>query len=138
MKRTFIVFLFLSFLAGMPAGQASSSENSVFYFDKSNAYEQYKRRPQSELSKLLYLKEVLQKSDVTVIYNGRDYDPAAIASLISMYVRLNYKKENAENWITQHAYRSISKGKIIYLKDPQGHRQILKDVLLQELKTLPA
>ena len=137
MKRTFVAFLFLSLLAGMPAGHASSG-NSVFCFDKSDAYEQYKRRPQSELSKLLYLKEVLQKSGVTVIYNGRDYDPEAMTAVISTYVKMNYKKENAENWITQHAYRSASKGQIIYLKDPQGHRQVLKDVLLQELKTLPA
>ena len=142
MKKHFIAAsLLLTLLAGTPGNTFASLPlcgTSVFCFDKSAAYELYIKRPRTELSKLLYLKDVLQRSDYDVIYNGKTYDPDAIASLISMYVRVNYKKEKAENWITKHAYRSLSKGQVIYLRDPHGKRFILKDVLLQELRTLPA
>ena len=102
------------------------------------AYQQYKKLPPTDLSKLICLTEMLKKSAYEIIYNGRTYQPKTISALISGYVRLKYKNEKAEDWIKKHAYRSRSKNKIIYLRDPQGKMHVLKDVLLQELKTLPA
>lgn len=129
MKKLILASLLSVFLSAPASADILSLENSL-------AMEQYKKRPVSEFSKLLYLKDILKESDFTIIYNGRTYEPSSISTLISTYVRLNYKKESAETWIAKHAYRSPTKGKIIYLKDPQGETVPLKDVLLSELKTL--
>lgn len=141
MKNSFKAFLLLTALiTGLAADTFAALPlcgNSVFCFDKSAAYEHYTRRPRTEFSKLMYLKDVIRQSNYDIIYNGKIYDPDNIISMITMYMRMNYKKEKAENWIERHAYRSASKGQIIYLRDLQGKRLVLKDVLLQELRALP-
>ena len=103
----------------------------------SSAYQHYAQRPKSEFSKLLYLIDRLRENNFEVVYNGRCYQTRPLGSLIKQYLFLNYKNEKAEHWILQHAYRSQTRSCIIYLKDPTGNSLVLKDVLLEELNTLP-
>ncbi len=103
---------------------------------KTPAYKHYKTRPVSELSKLIYLGDLLTQSDLTIIHDGMSYNPRTIASLVTVYVRMNYKNEPARVWIAKHAYRNGPSYGVIYVKDPQGKITLLKDLLLDELKSL--
>lgn len=129
----------LLFQAGKPVYAVIEIPNpipSILPLEKSKALESYQKRPQSEISKLIYLKELLQKSAYTVIYDGKSYNPRSIAPAVAAYFGINYKKESAEDWIRKHAYRSY-KGHIIFLKDAQGEMTVLRDFLLEELTNLP-
>jgi DNA/RNA endonuclease G (NUC1) len=140
MKKFFSSFLILSFAAVSPVtglAQDPMPSESLSPDERAVVIESYKKRPHSELSKLMYLKDLLRKSKYTILYNGRTYTPNAIAAIITAYVQINYKREPAEDWIAKHAYRSPTKGQIIYLKHPDGRTQVLKDALIQELRALP-
>jgi hypothetical protein len=97
------------------------------------AYQQYARRPKTEFSKLIYLMEILKTGDQKILYNNRPYEPKQIVGLVKAFIALNYKKEKAEDWIKANAYRSRSKGLIIYVLQPDGTKQPLRDRLLEEL-----
>ena len=103
---------------------------------KNLALQQYQKRPSSELSKLIYLGDLLKQSGFKIVHAGQTYDPKAIAPMVTLYVRLNYKKETAEAWIAKHAYRNGPSYKVIYVKDTQGKLILLRDFLLEELETL--
>ena len=103
---------------------------------KTPAYEHYKKRPVSELSKLIYLGDLLRDSGLVIVHESMSYDPRVIYPMVSLYVRMNYKNETAEGWIAKHAYRNGSSYGIIYVKDGQGKIQVLRDFLLQELASL--
>jgi hypothetical protein len=100
------------------------------------AYQQYKKRPASELSKLIYLGDLLKQSDLVIIHAGQTYVPRTIAPLVTMYVRMNYKKETAKAWIAKHAYRNGPSYSMLYVKDAQGKLTLLRDFLLKELQSL--
>ena len=100
------------------------------------AFERYLNRPVSELSKLIYLGDMLRDSGLMIVHESMGYDPRLIYPMVSLYVRMNYKNETAEAWIAKHAYRNGSSYGVIYLKDAQGKVQVLRDFLLQELNSL--
>ena len=141
MKRAFLTAMLLSVL--MPGSVysnqvAPASAESASLQTVSDAPRKSGKFFKGDFSKLIFLAGIFKKSHFDILYNGRTYKPKDIALLISAYIRMNYKNEKAEDWIEKYAYRSPSKGKIIYLRDPQGKILPLRDVLLQELKTLPA
>jgi hypothetical protein len=107
-------------------------------FEESPAYKQYLRRPKSELSKLIFLLDHLKKGSFLILYNNKPYEAMKIMTLVKGYMVINYRKEKAEDWIQAHAYKSRSKGLVMYLQYPDGSRRILRDVLLEELSRLPA
>jgi hypothetical protein len=102
----------------------------------SQAYLSYKKRPVSELSKLIYLGDVLKNSGLVVMYGSMTYVPRNIAPMVTMYVRMNYKKETAEAWIQKHAYRNGPSYRILYVKDSEGQLTVLRDFLMEELNKL--
>ena len=108
----------------------------VFEEAKTAALAQYQKRATSEFSKLIYLGDLLKQSNLTVIHAGKSYNPRAIAPMITMYVRMNYKKETAMDWVNKHAYRNGPSYSILYLKDPEGKVTVLRDFLLEELNSL--
>lgn len=122
----------------LPFPDKTLSKSSLSPFQESLAYQQYSRRPKTELSKLVYLMDRLKKGHFIILYNGRPYEAVKIATLVKGYIALNYRKEKAEDWIQNHAYKSRSKGQVIFLQSPDGEKRVLKDVLLEELKLLPA
>ncbi len=100
------------------------------------AYDQYKKRPTTELSKLIYLGDLLKSSSLEIVHSGQTYIPRVIAPMITLYVRMNYKKEKAEDWIAKHAYRNGPSYGMIYVRDSEGKLTLLRDFLLEELKAL--
>lgn len=103
---------------------------------KSPAYQQYKKRPVSDLSKLIYLGDRLKESGLLIVHDHVTYEPKKIAPLVTLYVRMNYKKEKVDEWILKHAYRNGSTFAVIFIKNLDGSLTPLRDYLLQELKTL--
>ncbi len=104
--------------------------------EKSRAFIQYERRPQSELSKLIYLIDRYKDSELSIFYEGQLYDAATAAKYAKNYLRKNYKKGTAENWVSRHCYRSTGQGSVIYVHYPDGAKRIMKDVMLEELAFL--
>ncbi len=131
MKRLF----FFAALFFLTAAAAFSTSVVLPPYQETNAYKQYQRRPKSELSKLVYLMDRFKGSAYTVIFNQVEYDSEVALKHAKSYIAKNYDKENASEWIKEHSYRSPS-GQIIYLKDPDGKTQPLRDALISELKRI--
>ena len=103
---------------------------------KTPAYLRYQRRPSSEISKLIYLGDVIKDSGQMIYFNGHTFDPRLIAPLVTAYVRSRYRNETAKDWVLDRAYRLGPSNAIIYLKDRNGKLAILRDFLIEELKNL--
>ncbi len=95
-----------------------------------------KKQLPSELAKLVYLGELLTHSGLVIIHDSMTYDPRLIYPMVSLYVRMNYKNETAEAWIAKHAYRNGPTYGVIYVKNADGKTVLLKDFLLEALKSL--
>ncbi len=104
-------------------------------YQESQAYKTYQRRPKTELSKLVYVMDRYKSSDYKVIFDKVEYDSLTALKYAKNYVAKHYKKQNAEDWIKDHAYRSPS-GQVIYLKEPSGKTKNLRDALIEELQPL--
>ncbi len=104
---------------------------------ESRAYKQLKRRPPSDLSKLLYLIERFQSSDIEIYYDGYYYK-APVAALVAKYFLMaQYKKETVPAWIMRWCDTSIG-GRLIYVKYPDGKFRFSREVLMDEWKDLEA
>jgi hypothetical protein len=103
---------------------------------KTRAYKNYKRRPVSELSKLVYLGDLLKESGFMIVHNGMTYDPKVIAPMVRMYVQMKYRQETAKDFILKRGYRNGPSYDIIYLRDFEGKLIVLRDFLLEELKQI--
>lgn len=132
MKLKFWMFLAAALtVAGV--SYAAISAQGLQPYQESPAYKQYQKRPKSELSKLIYLMDRFKGSQYTVLFDGAEYDSLKALKYAKSYIAKHYQKEEAENWLRDHAYRSPS-GKVIYLKTPEGKTEVLRDSLIQELK----
>lgn len=120
---------------------AAESVAAVFLLEPlqtSAAFKQYQKRPKSELSKLIFLMDRFKGSPAEVIYDGSHYDSELALKTAKAYIAKHYKKKQpAENWIREHAYRSYPGRKVIFFKTPDGTPRPLRDVLLEELAELP-
>ncbi len=101
------------------------------------AYQQYEKRPKNELSKLIYLMDLFKGTDYKVVYDHREYDAKTALQEARNYIAKHYdaRNQDALGWVQIHAYRP-SGGDIIYLKFPDGHTEVLRDVLAAELGKL--
>ncbi len=103
----------------------------------SAAFNQYQKRPKSELSKLIFLMDRFRGCPAEVIYNGSHYDSEFALKTAKAYMAKHYKKKQpAETWIRENAYRSEPGRQVILYKEPQGAPRPLRDVLLGELEEL--
>jgi hypothetical protein len=103
----------------------------------SPAFKNYLNRPKTELSKLVYLMDRFKGTDAVVIYEGRQYPYKEALPKAKGYLKEHYKDNApAEAWIAEHCYRSRQSNKIIHVKHPDGRMELLRDVLLTELKAL--
>lgn len=101
-------------------------------FQETLAFKQYQKRPQSELSKILYLMDRFKKAPVIVIYDRVEYESDVALKYAKSYVAKHYRREDAAAWIRENAYRSLHGG-VIYVKLPDGNKRLLRDLLIEEL-----
>ena len=102
-------------------------------FQETPAYQQYQKRPKSELSKILYLMDRFKSAPLIVIYDRVEYESNVALKHAKSYVSKHYHREDAASWIRENAYRSSSGG-VIYVKYPDGEKRALRDVLIEELE----
>lgn len=117
----------------MASSAAMALEAVMPPFQETAAYQQYQKRPKSELSKLLYLMDRFKSSPLIVIYDRVEYESSVALKHAKSYVSKHYHREDAASWIRENAYRS-SGGGVIYVKYPDGKKRVLRDVLIEELQ----
>ncbi len=130
-----IPFLFLFYA---PFCHADSASGILVPYQQSPAYQQYQKRPKSELSKILYLMDRFrERRDFKVVLSQVEYDSEQSLKYAKDYIARHYHQEKAKEWVMENAYRG-SDGNIFYLKYPDGQQKILRDALVEELKRIEA
>lgn len=93
---------------------------------------------QPEFAKLIFVTEHYRNSNLKVVLDGNVYEIKSALARALAYLQRNYRGEEAEAWINGHLYRSPLRGEVIYLRYPDGRERPLRDVLLDDLRHLPA
>jgi len=132
---SFIVFAGALFItAQVPSALAGSALEPL---KTSAAFSQYQKRPKTELSRLIFLMDRFKGCPAEVIYNGSHYDSEFALKTAKSYMAKHYKKKQAADvWIRENAYRSDPGRQVILYKEPNGEPRPLRDVLLEELEEL--
>lgn len=102
----------------------------------SKAYQQFKTRPHSDFSKLLFLIERFENSGIEIVYDGHYYKAFFAAKLARWFLARNYRKETPQEWIMRWCNTSIPSGKLVYVKFADGKFKLSREVLMGELKAL--
>ena len=110
-----------SFLARFPA------------IEHTKAFEQYRSRPENELSKMLYLIDRFGETDVEILYDGKTFKTGMVARMARWFIKTHYKNEAAQTWIQQWCYRTIPSGVVVWVKGKDGSYYPAREVLLEEL-----
>lgn len=131
-----IVSLMVILMALAPFSvQATPASNSLPPILESKAYQQFKRRPVSTLSKLIYLIDRFGPSGAEIYYDGHYFKAPFAAWLAKAFLVRNYRKESVEEWVMKWCHTSIG-GDLIYARFPDGKFLRARDVLMEEMKAL--
>lgn len=103
---------------------------------ESKAYQQFKTRPVSDLSKLIYLIDRFGGTKIEIVYNGHYYKAVFVASLAKFFLTQNYKKETVNEWIMKWCNVSIPSGNLIWVRFPDNKFKLSRDVLKGEMAEL--
>ncbi|MBI4387965.1 MAG: hypothetical protein HY582_02855 [Candidatus Omnitrophica bacterium] len=103
---------------------------------ESKAFEQYLKRPQNELSKLLYLVDRFGDTDIEILYENTYYKAPLVSRTVRFFLAIHYKGETAEHWIKQWCTTSIPSGKPVWAKLPDGSFKLARELFLEELDSL--
>jgi len=140
MKRWFFhlaILLILAFTAQATLfAQGSYAIYSGFPdLQESQSYKEFKKRPLSEHSKLIYLIDRFGDADIEIVYDGHYFSAPFVARVTRWFLSRHYKRESAEKWVMRWCNTSIS-GNLIWVKLPDGHFRLSREILLSELKAL--
>ena len=103
---------------------------------ESKAYQDFKLRPDTEQSKLLYLIDRFQDSGVQVGYNRVFFDSPLAARVARWFLLRFYRGETVDEWLVKWCYRSVPSGDLIWCKFPDGTKELSLPVLKGELEAL--
>ena len=106
--------------------------------EKTEAFKQYRLRPKSDLSRLVYLIDRFAQSDIEIIYEGLHVPSRPAAAVAKWFLSRNYKKQTPGEWIYQWCNRTIPNGRLVLVKLPDGSTRPGRDVLFNELAALEA
>lgn len=139
MKRFFIltIIIIISFLKITPLAADEKLPYSGFVPPaESKAFQQFKLRPISDLSKLIYLIDRFVDSDVQVMYENHYYPAFFAARVARAFLPAHYKDEKPEAWIMQWCSTSFPSGAPIWMKFSDGSFKLGREVMIAELKLL--
>ncbi len=103
---------------------------------ESKAFEQYLKRPQNDLSKLLYLVDRFGNTNIEILYENTYYKALLVSRTVRFFLAIHYKGETAEHWIKQWCTTSIPSGKPVWAKFPDGSFKLARELFLEELDSL--
>lgn len=140
MKKHILIFLFtcLSFSAVLCAAPHKPIGDYLSPLEDSEAYKQYKLRPQSDFSKMLYLIDRFKESNFEVLYEGHYFGSVFAANFSRWFLSKNYKNEPLDEFIMSWCNRTFLKKELIWIKLPDGAFRLGREVLQEELKNLEA
>lgn len=103
---------------------------------ESEAYRLYKKRPPSELSRIIYLIDRCKGTELQVLYDGTFYNAEVAVPIARWFLSVYYRKQTAEQWVKQYCTSTIPYGNPIRIKLPDNTFRISRDFLLDELSAL--
>lgn len=133
-KKYLILIVFFITVYQSPVSSAPPV-NSLLEIQESKAYRKFENRPPTDLSKILYLIERFEATDMEVNYSGHYYKAHAAALIARFFLATHYKKETVSAWVILWCHRSID-GQLIYVRYPNGKFSLSRDILIREWKNL--
>ena len=130
MRKIFIVSLLVSLFC------ADAAFAGLPPIEESRAFQKYKKRVKTELSRLIYLLDRFNTSDIEIKIDGNTYRSELAFPFAKAFLAVYYKKEKAELWIQKYCYRSPFTNEIMLgcVKDEKCIPG--RDLLLNELEVL--
>ena len=110
--------------------------SGLSHLTESQAYQQYRNRPVSELSKIIYLIDRFMNSGIEILYDGHYFSAQFSGRVARWFLATHYRKENAEQWVMRWCNTTVPAGNLIWVKLPDGKFLLAREVLLSELKKL--
>ncbi|MDP3919821.1 MAG: hypothetical protein Q8R76_03330 [Candidatus Omnitrophota bacterium] len=102
----------------------------------SRAYEQYVKRGDADLSKLIYLIDRFEEGKFQILYDKLYYNPRIAATFARWFLKRRYKEQKPKEWVMQWCNASIFTGSLVWVKLPDGKFRLSRKVLFDELKAL--
>lgn len=137
-KLAVLSFLVCSGLL-IPQARGQTASLELTPLAQSRAFQQFQNRDASERSKLLFLVDRLNESNIKeIVYEGRGYHPMLVTGIARLYLSRHYEQERAKSWLSKWCFRTIRKGEPVWVKLQNGERVNAKEVLLDELEKLEA
>lgn len=117
------------------AAEKTKTAQEMPAIEESKAYQQFKTRPVSDLSKLIYLIDRFAGAKIEIVYDGHYYKPTFAAQLAKFFLAQNYKKETVKEWIMKWCSVSAG-GNLIWVKFADNRFKLSRDVLNDEIAAL--
>lgn len=105
---------------------------------ESDAYQKLRTRPATDHSKLLYLIDRYEDSDIKIRYNGYLFDSGFSAYVARWFLSRQYRGETPKEWVVKYCDKSLIKEEPIWVKLPNGEFAQSKPVLFAEIEALEA
>jgi hypothetical protein len=130
-----VLFIFFSlvFCGKIPAGLSADALQPLA---ESQAYQDFLKKPENNLSKAICLLNYFRTAPVMVQFDGIEYAPEFAYPFGLVYLMTNYRSENPEQWAKKHCYRSLFTNRIIYFKFRDGTSRPARDVILEKFHEL--
>ena len=133
-------FIFLWVIWGGVAfpgtGRAALNADGLRPVDESPSFQDYLKKPPSNLSQLIFALDYFRNEPVMVRFDDVDYPILFAYPLGLVYLLTYYKNEAPEAWIKKNCYRSPTANKIMYFKYPDGSYRQVRETALQLLQEL--
>ncbi len=97
------------------------------------AYRQFKSRPVSDFSKIIFLIDRFADSGIVIVYDGHQYQSKFAATVARWFLVRNYKKQTVKEWVMRWCNTSVLSGSLIWVKFPDGNFRLSREVLLSEM-----
>ncbi len=104
--------------------------------EESLAYKRYQSRPQTELSKLIYVMDRFNVPGVEVKVDDSTFSADKVFPFWKVNLRVSYDEEAAEEWIQRYCYRSDDTNEVIYMRTGNEDFKPARDSFLEELNRL--
>ncbi|PIW63311.1 MAG: hypothetical protein COW12_10895 [Candidatus Omnitrophica bacterium CG12_big_fil_rev_8_21_14_0_65_45_16] len=116
--------------------EAELTEVQLAPMETSAAYQQFMRRPTTELSKLIYLIDRFRPAKLEILYGTQYYDTSFAAPFVRAFLATHYKNETAQYWVLHWCSTAIPFGNTIWVRFPNGENYEARKILLDELAAL--
>lgn len=137
MKKYFLLALLM--LLSFSYQATAEPIGSLQPIEQSGPYKKLLLRPKTEISKLSFLIDRFREMNVTVIYEGHQYDAEKAAQYAKKFLQENYKSKGggaAEKWVKEYCYRSEPSNAVIVFRYADKTEKPARDVMLAELEKL--